>query len=54
MVLGVATMYAIGAVVIFFGFFSRFLKGGRKGLVSIGMILVGLGIIFIGAAISLI
>ena len=51
--MAVETMYAIGAVVVFFGFFSRFLKGGHKGLVSIGMILVGLGIIFIGAAIAL-
>ena len=44
------TMIAVGAVITFFGFFSRILRGGRKSIVSIGMILVGVSIAGVSGA----
>ncbi len=44
--LGLETMIAMGAVVIFFGFFLMFVKGGKRfGFFSIGMVVVGLLIV---------
>lgn len=47
MAVTLVTMFAIGIVVVFFGFVSMFLgRGKRFGVVSIGMIVVGLAITF--------